>query len=524
MVAAGLWREGQALRVHLGCGSLRLPGFVNIDSPPPPGGEASESVDVYVNPFAIDFPDELVDEVRFSFGNRALTRAQAIHLVARAHVWLRRGASLRFRESSFASLADTPERLEYAVAALGFADVRLLRDPPPGDGGQGEATVEATKRQAMSRADLMARARTLHRKPLRITYLITSILAVTGGNMTLLDQVEELRRRGHAVTIVTHTQRPAWTTVHAEVVQVPPGEPMATRVPPSDVVVSTYCANTHELLSVQAPVKVYYAQGDQFVFGDDTPAADPAVEQHRQALKEMSRRSYGYPGVHFVANSNNLLQAVVRSHGIRAEAVLPVCTDQTIFRPLQRALSGSRMRILVVGPDVKGTGAESLAFKGIADVRHALELVSERFKNFTAVRIANTQPEIFRDFPCEYHVIPSDEMKTFLFGTADILVYASHYDSCPRPPQEGMASGCAVVCTDTSGAREYCVHEENCLLVPIENPRAMADAILRLVADRGLREKVAAGGKKTAGQYPREREWDELEALLYGYVEGAGRG
>lgn len=296
---------------------------------------------------------------------------------------------------------------------------------------------------------------------------------------------------------------------------------MSPRVPPSDVVVSTYCANTHELLAVDAPVKVYYAQGDQFVFGDDTPAADPAVENHRQTLKELSRRSYGYPGVHFVANSNNLAQAVFRSHGVRAGAVLPVCTNQTIFRPLQRALPGSRLRILVVGPDVKGTGAESLAFKGIADIRRALELVQARFTNFTAVRIANTQPEIFRDFPCEYHVIPSDEMKTFLFGTADILVYASHYDSCPRPPQEGMASGCAVVCTDTSGAREYCVNEENCLLVPVENPTAMADAILRLVTDRALREKIVAGGKKTAAQYLREREWDELETLLFGYVEAA---
>jgi glycosyltransferase involved in cell wall biosynthesis/SAM-dependent methyltransferase len=360
------------------------------------------------------------------------------------------------------------------------------------------------------------------KRPLRITYLISSILGITGGNMTLLHQVEALRQRGHSLTIVTRTPRPRWTAIHAKVIQVGASEAMAPSVPPSDVVVSTYFSNASELLSIEAPVKIYYAQGDQFVFENRDPFPDPVRENQRQALNELSRRSYLLPGTHFVANSNNLARAVERAHGKKAEAVLPVCTDQTIFRPLPKAAPGSRLRILVVGPDTLGGGAESLLFKGIGDIRGALEIVASRFANFTAVRVATTAPEIFRDFPCEYHVTPTDEMKTFLFGTADFLVYASHFDSCPRPPQEGMAAGAAVVCTDTDGAREYCVHEENCLLVPIQNPRAIAEAILRLVRDRALRARIVEGGLRTAAKFPREREWDELEALLYQYLEGVG--
>jgi len=161
-------------------------------------------------------------------------------------------------------------------------------------------------------------------------------------------------------------------------------------------------------------------------------------------------------------------------------------------------------------------------FKGIGDIRKGLELLGARFGNFTAVRVSNTAPEIFQGFPCEYHHVPSDEMKTVLFGTADILVYASHFDSCPRPPQEAMAAGAAVVCTATSGAMEYCVHDQNCLLVPVKDPRAIADAILRLAGDRALLERLVQGGKKTAAEYPREREWNELEGLLYRYAEDAG--
>jgi tetratricopeptide (TPR) repeat protein len=134
------------------------------------------------------------------------------------------------------------------------------------------------------------------------------------------------------------------------------------------------------------------------------------------------------------------------------------------------------------------------------------------------VRISNSEQQIFRDFPCEFHIAPGDEQKTRLFGTADILVYASHYDSCPRPPLEGMASGAAVVCTSTPGAEEYCRHEENCLLVPPRNPEAIGAAIERLMDDSALRERLVRGGFATAAQFPREREWDELEGLLFTFL------
>jgi glycosyltransferase involved in cell wall biosynthesis len=170
---------------------------------------------------------------------------------------------------------------------------------------------------------------------------------------------------------------------------------------------------------------------------------------------------------------------------------------------------------------VRGSSAEPLLFKGIQDIHDALLLLAKRHLNFTAVRMSGTPPEIFQRFPCEFYVAPSDEMKTVLFGTADILIYASHYDSCPRPPQEAMASGCAVVCTATEGAMEYCRDGENCLLVPIRSPLAIAEATLRLIQDRALRERLVQGGLATAREYPREHEWNKLETMLHHFLEEA---
>jgi glycosyltransferase involved in cell wall biosynthesis/tetratricopeptide (TPR) repeat protein len=353
--------------------------------------------------------------------------------------------------------------------------------------------------------------------PLRITYLISSILGVTGGNQTLLRQAEEMRRRGHDVTIVTGSAKPDWFQFQTRVVQVPAGKPMASCVPPSDVVVATYFINATELVSVNAPVKVYYAQGDQYVFGDATMAD---TELNRR-LRELSKASYLMPGIRFVPNSRNLANAVEKLCGRKADGILPVCTDQTIFRPLQRSVPGSKFRLLVVGPDSRGTEAEPLLFKGIQDIHDALQILARRYPHFTAVRMSGTPPDIFARFPCEFYIAPGDEMKTALFGASHIHIYASHYDSCPRPPQEAMAAGCAVVCTATPGALEYCRDGENSLLVPVKSPEAIADAVERLIKDHELREKLVQGGLATAREFPREREWNEWENLLRRFVDEA---
>ncbi len=358
---------------------------------------------------------------------------------------------------------------------------------------------------------------------LQITYLISSLLGVTGGNITLLNQVNALSERGHHLTIVTYTDKPQWIDIKARIIRVPQAQPMAPYVPASHAVISTYFTNTAELVNIDASVKIYYAQGDQYIFEDDTPSPNPQVEQQRRRMCRLSKDSYLYPNVHFVPNSRNLADAVERAYGKKPDAILPVCTDQLIFRPLQKPVVGSKWRILIVGPDRRGSDLEPLSFKGIDDIRKGLEKLSKQFNNFTTIRMSNTEPDIFKDFPCEFYFCPSDELKTFLYGTAHILVYASHYDSCPRPPQEAMAAGTAVVSTATPGAMEYCRDKENCLLVPIKSPEAIADAVAHLIKDGSLRERLVKGGFATARNFPCEREWNELEALLYRFMEESGK-
>jgi glycosyltransferase involved in cell wall biosynthesis/thioredoxin-like negative regulator of GroEL len=345
-------------------------------------------------------------------------------------------------------------------------------------------------------------------RSLRVCYLIHNLLGVTGGNQTVLQQANALVARGHEVTIVSYSEPPSWMSLAARVVRVHPGMPMARLVPPSDVVIATYFLNALELTNIEAPVKVYFAQGDQFVFAEsgDAPSS--------QKLQRMSVASYGLPGVHVVANSGALARRISAIAGQSVREILPVCVDRRVFHPVQRSTPVPPYRILVVGPDEVGTETEPLAFKGIGDIREAMEILLTEGIQFTVVRISNTAQEIFREFPCEFHRTPDEDTKTRLYLTADLLVYASHYDSCPRPPLEAMAAGVPVVCTNTEGALEYCVDGKNALLVPVQSPSKIAAAVRQVLGDRELYERLVKGGLATADMRPVEREWDRLEKML----------
>jgi glycosyltransferase involved in cell wall biosynthesis/radical SAM superfamily enzyme YgiQ (UPF0313 family)/Tfp pilus assembly protein PilF len=346
-------------------------------------------------------------------------------------------------------------------------------------------------------------------RPLRITYLVSSILGVTGGNQTLLGHVNGLVARGHDVTIVTGTPKPAHTPIQARVIQVPAGHRMSDCVPESDMVVATYFINAVELASIKAPVKVYYAQGDQYVF------ADTALKggQHEQ-LRKLSDLSYQMEDVFFLPNSANLAQAVRARTRRLPDAVLPVMVNRAVFKPTPRDNTPETWRILIVGPDSRGSESEPLTFKGIGDIREALRLLGQRTPNFQVLRMSSTSPDLFADFPCEFHQAPPSALKTRLYGSADILIYASHYDSCPRPPLEAMSAGCALVCTDTAGAREYCQDGVNCRLVPIKSPQAIADAVWEIMTTATLRQRIVQGGFTTAERLDERQEIDVLEKLL----------
>jgi glycosyltransferase involved in cell wall biosynthesis len=61
-----------------------------------------------------------------------------------------------------------------------------------------------------------------------------------------------------------------------------------------------------------------------------------------------------------------------------------------------------------------------------------------------------------------------------------------------------MALGRPVVATGMGGSGEYLHDGVNCLLASPSDPSSLADSVKRLAGDQGLRERLRAGGSRTA--------------------------
>ena len=81
-------------------------------------------------------------------------------------------------------------------------------------------------------------------------------------------------------------------------------------------------------------------------------------------------------------------------------------------------------------------------------------------------------------------------------ASADFGILASTVqEGCPLSPQEYMSQGCPVVVTNNGGQREYVVQEQNGLLVPPGDAKALAEAMARLVDDAALRQRLGQQAK-----------------------------
>lgn len=84
-----------------------------------------------------------------------------------------------------------------------------------------------------------------------------------------------------------------------------------------------------------------------------------------------------------------------------------------------------------------------------------------------------------------------------LYRSADALVFPSRYEGFGLPPLEAMAVGCPVITCAVPAVDELVFDGENGLVAPYNDPSGLAAAMLRLLDDPGLRERLVAGGKRT---------------------------
>jgi glycosyltransferase involved in cell wall biosynthesis len=150
--------------------------------------------------------------------------------------------------------------------------------------------------------------------------------------------------------------------------------------------------------------------------------------------------------------------------------------------------------------------------KGQATLVEALPLVRERVKDARLVLVGRFDDAGFVDHLRDLahrlgvggDVLLAGYQPDALpyIAHADVFAFASTTEGMGMVLMEAMALGTPVVTTDSPGGAGYVVDGGRCgLLVPVGDAAAMADAIVQLVEDRELRERLVTAGRARAAQF-----------------------
>jgi lipopolysaccharide/colanic/teichoic acid biosynthesis glycosyltransferase/glycosyltransferase involved in cell wall biosynthesis len=110
-----------------------------------------------------------------------------------------------------------------------------------------------------------------------------------------------------------------------------------------------------------------------------------------------------------------------------------------------------------------------------------------------------------------------------LMSVMDVFVLPSYREGMPRTIIEAMASGKPVIATNIRGCREEVVHGSTGLIVPVNNPQALADAIIDILShpEEGLR--MGAEGRLRANKFFTEQTVLDRQVKFYANVVNKGR-
>jgi glycosyltransferase involved in cell wall biosynthesis len=102
-----------------------------------------------------------------------------------------------------------------------------------------------------------------------------------------------------------------------------------------------------------------------------------------------------------------------------------------------------------------------------------------------------------------------------LLRTAAVFVLSSRYEGFPNALLEAMALGVPVVATRCStGPEEIVSHGVNGLLVPVDDPAAIAAGVDRLLADQTFRERLGRAAQQRARSFDIARIMPRIESLI----------
>ncbi len=328
---------------------------------------------------------------------------------------------------------------------------------------------------------------------MRIAYLLPSRM-ISGGGKVVLQQAEELARRGHEVTVVGPEPAPSWFALrraryeHAAFAD-------SEALPAAEVAVATFWTTIEPALARARGAVVHLCQGIETDSAFYAPLKDAVDAAYRLAPRKIVVSPH--------------LREFLRERGFREVTDVGQTFEAEEFRVERRDFSRRPPRVLL-------PGIFQIDIKGVPEALAALGSLRRSGGELRIVRVSPepvTAEERSLKLVDEYHqALPPPKMPRLLAGV-DLFLGPNHpVEGFDLPTLEALAAGLPAALSDTPAHRNTA--GDSAVFFPARDVAAMAAAVRRLLEEEGLAERLSAEGPLRAARFRTRDVGDRLEEVF----------
>lgn len=262
-------------------------------------------------------------------------------------------------------------------------------------------------------------------------------------------------------------------------------------VPNADITIATAWPTGYDVVKLNAKKgkKVYFVLHYEIDMG----------------IKRLVDKSYNLP-IKLIALSNRTAQIISSKFNRKFVGIVTSGIDLDEFFNQYKKNNNPPRVLFYYDPSERKGGDDGLK---------ALEIVKEKTTNFDIQIFGIKEPKHnFNNTTFIKKPVNLDKLRE-LYCKADIFVYPSRYEGFGMPPMEAMACKCATVTTNTGGVIDYTIPDKTAIVVPPQNPKLLADGIVKLLSDQNLLKQISFAGHNYIKNFTWEKSTKKFENLLY---------
>ena len=264
----------------------------------------------------------------------------------------------------------------------------------------------------------------------------------------------------------------------------------------------------------RVPAAVFAITGLGYLYGEGGLKASLA----RTIANPAFRLALGHSNARLIFQNPDDRDLFVRNRLIRADKTL--------------VIKGSGVDMDIFNPQPEPDGTPVVLFAGRLLWKKGIGLFVDAAQRLKSRGVAARFVVVGYPEPSSPAAVPSGQLEAWangglvewwgkrddmpdVYAASNIVCLPSSYgEGVPKVLIEAAACGRAIVTTDTPGCREIARPGQNGLLVPKDDPDALADAIQKLVEDSSLRAAMGARGRQVAvGEFSQEQVFRDTFAV-----------